>query len=221
MHTFRSPLGLCDLVYARIKNVYMQAHGSIPYIMDKKATKSLFDILFGYRLLKDASVVIALTKIEAQQYVDIGVPKDKIKIVPNGIDIDNEYDNLPRKGIFRQRYNVSNDEKLILYLGRIHKIKGLILLIEAFKDLTDDLVNAKLAIVGPDDSYLSELNQEIASYTVGDKIFFTGPLYGSEKLKQRDAIYMFYHLFTKRPINSSRSDCLRSPVIVTGKIVVY
>ena len=72
----------------------LQARGSLPRIMTKQKLKQIFDILWGYRLLKDASKLIALTPMEASQYESMGASEDKIEIVPNGIDLA-EFENLP------------------------------------------------------------------------------------------------------------------------------
>ena len=108
----------------------------------------------------------------------MGVPKNKIEIIPNGIDlIEDQY--LPEKGLFRKKYNITNDENVILYLGRIHKIKGIDLLLKSFKLLTKDMDNVKLVIVGPGDT--SNLKKMIKGSTIENKVIFTGPLYGEDK----------------------------------------
>ncbi len=66
----------------------------------------------------------AVTETEAQQYMDIGVSQDKIDIVPNWISL-SEYEELPLKGEFRKQYGMGNDDTIVLYLGRINKIKGI------------------------------------------------------------------------------------------------
>jgi len=40
--------------------------------------------LFAYRLLRDASKVVALTHVEAQQYNAMGVPEEKIEVTLDG-----------------------------------------------------------------------------------------------------------------------------------------
>ena len=64
----------------------LQAHGSLPRIGSWRKLKSIYDVLFGYRLLKDAAKVIALNKMEVEQYRSIGISEEKIAIIPNGID---------------------------------------------------------------------------------------------------------------------------------------
>ncbi|MCQ2964850.1 MAG: glycosyltransferase, partial [archaeon] len=71
----------------------------------------------------------------------------------------------------------------------IHKIKGLDLLVNAFKELLDSEKIAsgstkesiKLAIVGPDDGFLDELNNLILELDIKDNVIVTGPLYKEEK----------------------------------------
>ncbi len=78
----------------------LQAHGSLPKI-GRKGRKWLYYVFFGHRLLRDAAKVIALSRIEAEQYRRSGVPDDKIVVVPNGIDL-SKYADLPPKGSFKE-----------------------------------------------------------------------------------------------------------------------
>ncbi|MEM2373500.1 MAG: glycosyltransferase family 4 protein, partial [Thermoproteota archaeon] len=162
----------------------LQAHGSIPRIGSWKKLKIIYDIFFGYRLLRDASKVIALSRFEAEQYRRMGVPKDKVVIIPNGIDL-SEYSNLPPKGFFKNKYNIPEEKKIILYLGRIHRIKGIDFLIKAYAYLTEEIgyKDAILIIAGPDDGYLNEAKTLTKTLNIEDSVMFTGPLYGRDKLE--------------------------------------
>ena len=161
-----------------------QARGSLPRIMTKRRLKWIYDVFFGYRLLRDASKVIALTRREVQQYRDMGVPEKKIAVIPNAIDL-SEYTNLPPKGPFRKKFSINNDKKIILYLGRLHKIKGIDILIKAYAHLAKSFNsnNALLVIVGQDDGYLSEAKHLVSLFGLEDNVLFTGPLYGRDKLE--------------------------------------
>ncbi len=184
IHTFRSFLAVPSWYYTKKYEVpyVLQTHGSVLPTLQKQRLKEIFDIFLGYRLLKDSSKVIALTKTEAGQYKKMGVDENKIEIVPNGIDV-SKYENLPEKGEFRRKYSIRDNEKIVLYLGRIHKIKGVDLLIKAFSDLIKELDDVRLVIVGPDDGFLSTLKGQIDRLKIGNKILFTGPLYEKDKLK--------------------------------------
>jgi glycosyltransferase involved in cell wall biosynthesis len=160
----------------------IQTHGSIPRI-GKRFRKLLYDITLGYRVLNKASKVIALSKVEAEQYRSMGVPKEKIAIIPNGIDL-SEYANLPPKDSFKKKFGIPEDRKIILYLGRIHKTKGIDILIKAYAYLKNKMnfKDAVLVIAGPDDGYLSEIKYLAQAFGVSNSILFVGPLYGEDKL---------------------------------------
>lgn len=159
----------------------LQAHGSLPSMISKQGLKRVYDNLWGYRLLKNASRVIGVTTIEAEQYQDMGIEKHKIEIIPHGVDL-SEFDKLPKRGEFKRKYSLGDDLRMILYLGRIHKIKGLDLLVKTFAGLAKAMNDIKLVIAGPDDGYLYHLKKLITKLGISDKVLFTGPLYEHEKL---------------------------------------
>ncbi len=107
MHNYRSFQNIIANHYTTKYSVpyILQAHGSLPRIMAKQKLKWIYDKFFGYKLLKEASSVIALSQIEAKQYLDMGVNNEKIAIIPNGIDI-SEYTNLPLRGSFKKEFKI-------------------------------------------------------------------------------------------------------------------
>ena len=200
IHEHRQTLAILASYFARKNNIpyIVQAHGSVLPFFQKEGLKNLFDKVFGFKILHNASCVFALTEVEKEQYLKMGVDEDKIEIVPLGINLE-EYENLPAYGKFRSKFNIDENDKLILFVGRIHEIKGLGLLIDAFNDLInqdseenslegnsednseDNGHSIKLAIVGPDDGYLTELEDKIEEYSLEENVIITGPLYNEEK----------------------------------------
>ena len=182
VHEHRQTLSIIVCYFARRYGIpyVVQAHGSVLPFFQKEGLKNIFDKVFGFKILYGASKVFALTEVEKEQYLKMGVEEDRIEIVPLGINIE-EYSDLPEEGIFREKFNISKDDKLIIFIGRVHEIKGLDLLIDAFKELADSVSDVKLAIVGPDDGYMDALNLRIAECGLSDKVIVTGPLYKREK----------------------------------------
>lgn len=193
IHEHRQTLAIFASYFARKNNIpyVVQAHGSVLPFFQKEGLKNIFDKVFGFKILHNASCVFALTEVEKEQYLKMGVDEDKIEIVPLGINLD-EYENLPDYGKFRSKFNIGENDKLILFVGRIHEIKGLGLLIDSFNDLInqhnenhslEDISSSsiKLAIVGPDDGYLVKLEDKIKEYSLEDNVIITGLLYKEEK----------------------------------------
>jgi len=185
LHEYRTFQNIVTAHYARRYDVpyLLQAHGSIPRIGSWRKLKWIYDVFIGHALLRDASKVIALSRVEAEQYRSMGVPDEKIAIIPNGIDL-SEYANLPPRGAFKKKFSIPEDKKVILYLGRIHKIKGIDILIEAYAYLRKEMgcKDAVLVIAGPDDGYLNEARALADSLGVSDSVMYVGPLYGRDKL---------------------------------------
>ena len=181
IHEHRQTLAIIASHYARKNNIpyIVQAHGSVLPFFQKEGLKNLFDKVFGYKILHNASCVFALTEVEKEQYLKMGVDEDKIEIVPLGINLE-EYENLPKKGKFRSKFNIG-DGKLILFIGRLHEIKGLDLLMETFRNIHNEDDSIKLAIVGPDDGYLAKLKEKIKEYSLEGNVIITGPLFNEEK----------------------------------------
>ena len=183
VHTFRTILAILIWYYANKYGIpyVLQAHGSVLPFFQKQRLKKVFDFLFGYSIIKGASKVIALTQTEAQQYKGMGVLKEKIEVIPNGIDL-SEYDHLPPKGTFKKKFSINGDEKIILYLGRIHESKGLDLLAHGFKIVSKDLSNVRLVVVGPDDGYAATFAGLLSDLGVSEKVLLTGFVEKEDKL---------------------------------------
>ncbi|MHA1286386.1 MAG: glycosyltransferase, partial [Candidatus Thorarchaeota archaeon] len=108
--------------------------------------------------------------------------KEKIIHIPNAIDI-NEYQRLPQRGEFRKRHLMDMDDKMILFLSRIHERKGLDLLIHSFNELKPEIPKIRLVIAGPDEGYLSRLLSITRKLNLDGDVIFPGPLYERDKME--------------------------------------
>jgi len=223
LHNYRSFQNIVVRSYAIKYGIpyIMQAHGSVLRIVEKQFLKNAFDLVWGYKILQNASKCIALTKTESDQYVRMGVPEDRIVIIPNGLDL-SQFSNLPEKGTFRLKYGIPDNEPVILYLGRIHKIKGIDLLIEAYSLILRELPHARLVIAGPDDGDLSQIQERIQRLKIGRKPLITGLLFGREKL----AAYVDADVYVLPSIYEAFSNTVLeawacgTPVIVTDSCAI-
>lgn len=159
----------------------LQARGSLVNVITKQKLKQLFDFIGGHTLIRDASRLVAVSPLELEYYQKEGGNAKKIDIVPNGIDF-SEYDNLPLRGTFKQKHGLKDNNQVVLFLGRVHKSKGIDLLISAFAGLSKEFHNARLVIAGPDDGYLPALKTLTKELGLEDTVLFVGPLFGDEKL---------------------------------------
>lgn len=179
IHDCRSFQGISTYLLAKTKNIpyVFQPHGSyltsLPESLTTRTGRLALDKFISGKIVKNASKVIALNRTEAQQYRSMGVPEEKIEVIPNGIDL-SEYADLPPKGCFKKKFGIDEDEKIVLYLGRIHESKGLYLLAEAFSIISRMVESTRLVIVGPDDGYASTLFRLILNLGIEETVIFLG-----------------------------------------------
>lgn len=160
----------------------LSAHGTLPVIVQRQAAKRAYDLLAGRRLLAGASKLVAVSEVEAEQYRAAGIDEARIRVVYNGLDLD-EFAHLPPRGEFRRKHpSLDRESKIVLYLGRLHRRKGIDHLMEAFAGLREQVDRAALVISGPDDGELAALQALSARLGLREHVIFTGPLYGQEKL---------------------------------------
>jgi glycosyltransferase involved in cell wall biosynthesis len=219
MHDYRSYQNVIVYHYAKKYGVpyVLQSHGSVLPFFQKQRLKKLYDLVWGYKILKDATKVIALTMTEAEQYKKMGVNENKIEIVPNGIDL-SEYDNLPKRGEFRRKYSIKDEEKIVLFVGRLHKTKGIELLVKAFADLSKELNHIKLVLLGPDDGYQSMLERIIRDLKIDTKVVFTGFVTNEEKMAAFvDADVFVTPSFLGFPVTFLEACACGTPIITTNK----
>ena len=102
-----------------------------------------------------------------------GLPFEKINVVPNGINLNN-FNNVERDYDFRRKYAADN-EKIILFLGRLVYEKGVQHLISAMPKILENYNDAKLVIAGKG-GMLEELKAQAENMGIGNKVYFTGHL---------------------------------------------
>ena len=184
MHAYRTFQNVVLYYYCKKYNIpyVMDAHGSVPYFTKKKFIKKIFDKFIGKFILKNANVLLAETEVGVDEYINLDktINKNEIVILSPPFDTD-EYLQLPKKGDFRKKYNISLDEKVISFLGRVHYIKGNDFLIKGFAEFVKCNQNSKLVIIGPDDGHMVECKEIVKNLDIKDKVIFTGFLGGEYK----------------------------------------
>jgi len=217
IHEHRTLLAVIVHYYSKKYNIpyVLQAHGTLPNTIGKQNQKKIFDVLWGNEILKDASKLISVSNTEVDQYLQMNVPIEKMVVIPNGIDIDS-LSSLPEKGSFRDRYHI-NQKHMILYLGRLHKIKGIDFLLRSFGELVKDIDDSVLILAGPDDSYKDKAKEQIHELGLEKKVIFTGYMGPVDKISAYlDADILVYpssfEIFGLVPFEAIMSG---TPVIVT------
>ena len=106
-----------------------------------------------------------------------GLPFEKINVVANGVNL-NKFTGIDRDYTFRRRFAMDN-EKIILFMGRLVNEKGVQHLIAAMPKILAGYHDAKLVIAGKG-GMLDELRAEADALGLGNKVYFAGYLGGKD-----------------------------------------
>lgn len=109
-----------------------------------------------------------------------GLPFEKINVIPNGININN-FNGITKDYDFRRKYAMDN-EKIILYIGRLVYEKGIQHLISAMPKIINGYNDTKLIIGGKGGMY-NELSEQARNLGIENKVYFTGHLSSKEVQK--------------------------------------
>ena len=179
LNNFRSYQNIIACHFAKKYHIpyILQPDNSVPRVIQNNKQKLLFDLVFGGKILRNAHRIIAISKQEAEIIKQMGINEQKIEMIYLGMD-GPSVTNLP-SGRFKDKYGISG--RMLLYLGRLNKTKGLEYVIKAFSVLSQSMDDLALVIAGPDDGYLRPLERLVEDLRLGSRIVFTGFITEEEK----------------------------------------
>jgi len=135
--------------------------------------------LIEKRQLKGAAYIHATSDKELASIRALGLDVPTV-VIPNGIEITR--DNHSSDDYLRKRLNISPDDFLILFVGRIHPIKGLDILCGALRLALRSTPNIRLALIGDGGAdYVTALKNDFQDLIDKESLFFAGHLEGDEK----------------------------------------
>ena len=116
--------------------------------------------------------IIVPTSIVGDYIKKFGV-SCQVKKLPTGINFD-DYAN-PNAKWLRKKYHIPDEQKILLFVGRLGKEKNVSFLISCFNKIHNLLPETHLVLVGggPEEQ---ELKKTIAEMNITDKVTFTGTL---------------------------------------------
>lgn len=182
-----------------------------------KLVKHVFRFLWTRPILRDARTVVAISPREIDDYVHFGVPKEKIRFIPNGITTDGL--GFKDDNAFRKRYGLDN-RKIILFIGRLSPIKGADLLMEAFSLITTEFPGHQLLIFGNDHGgFQMEVERRIDAHNLRHSVKIFPPIFGVEKSWAYHAAELFvipsrYDTMTIVALEAAACGC---PLLITDR----
>ncbi len=128
------------------------------------------------KLILGGSAGLVAPSVKAQDYYQSIVPDTPFEVIPNGMDrtkfgcklsTQQEIDEI------RKRWNITQDDKVILFVGRIGKEKRVVELFDAILPVLKAKPDTKMVFVG-DGPLRKELESRSRNLNMREKILFTG-----------------------------------------------
>ncbi len=143
-----------------------------------------------------------------------GLPYEKINVVPNGVNL-SLFNGVERDYIFRRRFAMDN-EKMILFMGRLVYEKGVQHLISAMPKILEGYHDAKLVICGKG-GMLEELQAQVNRMGIANKVYFAGYMSGKDVQKMYKAADISVFPSTYEPFGIVALEAMLSenPIVVS------
>jgi glycosyltransferase involved in cell wall biosynthesis len=132
--------------------------------------KRAFLSLWGRQTVQTANALLYLAEHEAADFLSAGGARERLVAMPLPLE-------LPDATQARQ-----GSQPTIAFVGRLHPIKGLDVLIEAVGLVRREVPDVRLEIVGPGDRYRRSLERLVARLGLDGAVRFRGFVEVSEKL---------------------------------------
>lgn len=143
--------------------------------------KQMYHVALGRKMFAGAKAVVATSEQEIQELAAGNLPQEKIVLRRNGVEAPPAF---PQPGTFRAKHGISNNAKVILFLGRLSSKKSPELLLQAFAALPEQIAERRVELVfaGPDESGMKARLEELAAQLgVRARVHFPGAIFGEEK----------------------------------------
>ncbi|MCK4257999.1 MAG: GT4 family glycosyltransferase PelF [Halanaerobiales bacterium] len=131
---------------------------------------------------KEADTIIALFERNRNIQLELGVPRDRTRVISNGVDL--------------KRYTVEKEVHVGYNIGailRIVPIKDVMTLIRAFKIIKETVDSVKLYLIGPTDEdpeYFQQCKGLVKILQLEENIIFTGRADVKEYFKKIDVLVL-------------------------------
>ena len=157
----------------------LSPNGTAPLIERRILLKRLFDAAGGRHVIEGANRVLATSEAEFRQLVETGIPRHRVTVVPNPLDL-GEFSNVPAREIFRRKHGLG-DGPIVLFLGKLTPRKGVDVLLHAFGLATD--TGARLVIAGNAMGMGTTVERLSAGLVLSSRVTRVGLLRGRERLE--------------------------------------
>lgn len=143
------------------------------------AIAKMYTFSIGKKILNSYDRIVLLYSRALEEVENLGVSKERACVIPNGIDVEN-FSRSSDIDQLKAKLSLKNNEKILLFVGRLAKVKRIEVLIALTKSLLKEGFRLKTLLVGdgPDRRLYEKLARPIRS-----NVIFIGKVPNTEVAK--------------------------------------
>lgn len=162
-------------VQRRIPYVFT-GNGTVPPIERYVLIKRVLDLIGGDDILAHTAACIAVSEAEVPHYLRVGIERQRIHVIANGVRL-GEFADLPPRGSFRRAFGLG-DAPLVVFVGKITPRKGVDVLLRALARLPEAV---RLVVAGNFMMPEAPLRAIVEELHLQDRVLFPGLLLGDDR----------------------------------------
>jgi glycosyltransferase involved in cell wall biosynthesis len=181
--------------------------------------KRMYHLALGQKMLRGSRKLIATSPQEVAELAAPGLPAEKIQVRRNGVEAP---ESLPERGKFREAAGISENAKVVLYLGRLSEKKSPDVLLQAFASLNKMERDAEVRLVfaGPDEGGMKKKLRQIAgALGISARVQILDAAYGEQKWSAYKDADVFVLPSQNENFGNTAGEAVAAgtPVVVTDK----
>ena len=163
---------------------------------------------------ESAEVIVNSNYMKNELQRLFGLPYEKINVIPNGVNL-SLFNGIERDYNFRRRFAMDN-EKIILFMGRLVYEKGIQHLISAMPKILEGYRDSKLIICGKG-GMEEELKAQVERMGIANKVYFAGYMNGKDVQRMYKAADVAVFPSTYEPFGIVALEAMLSenPIVVS------
>lgn len=151
-------------------------------------------------LLRDADAFVAMSRRIRDEFLDAGVPRERVALIPHGVDTRRFAPADPReRESLRRRLGLPVEGVMVTYTGRLLRGKGLETLVDAFASVAAMHPLAHLLLVGSGAgqalSVEDDLGERVRRADLADRVSFVGRVDNVDEYLRASDIFAFPSVF--------------------------